>query len=198
MRRTTQLTTVTVALITLALGGCSDDGPDDPTPAPPTSATASPSDSASPSESAEPFVTPASGPLLDTGSATINLPEGWKDDRNGLPSTFSGSPEKGSVMRHITIFDLQSVPPESPVDQLARNALTELPGAKLTRQPDVELDGEPAYHVSGTAPVRGDYDEVGTDANGRSIEIGFSLNGYSAAERQEIIDSVIASFRWKA
>jgi hypothetical protein len=198
VRRTTQLTAGTVALLVVALGACSDDEPDDPTVSPTTSSSSSPTDSTSPSESSEPTVTPASGPVLDTGSATINLPAGWKDDGNGLPSTFSGSPEKGSAARHITIIDLSSVPPAYPVDKLARNALTELPGAKLSRLPDVVLDGSPAYHVTGTAPVRGRYDEVGTDSHGRSVEIGFSLNGYTPAERSEIIDSVIASFRWTA
>jgi hypothetical protein len=198
VRCTTQLSACTVALLVVTLGACSSDGSDDPTPSPTTSAASSPTDSTSPTESSEPTVTPASGPVLDTGSATINLPEGWKDDGNGLPSTFSGTPEKGSAARHITIIDLTSTPPAYSVDKLARNALTELPGAKLSRLPDTVLDGSPAYHVTGTAPVRGEYDEVGTDSHGRSVEIGFSLNGYTPAERTEIIESVIASFQWTA
>jgi hypothetical protein len=196
VRRTTQLTAGAVALLALSLGACSDDDPDDPTPEPTASTSPSPTASTSTSESTEPSVTPASGLLLDTGSATVNLPEGWKDNKNGYPNTYSGSPAKSTGIQLITVVDLAGASGYS-LDDRARDAMAQLPGSKLTRKPDVELDGVPAYHIAGTAPVRGPYEEVGTGSHGRAISISFSLNDYTAAERREIVDSVIASFRWK-
>jgi hypothetical protein len=196
VRRTTQLTAGAVALLALALGACSDDDPDDPTTAPTASTSPSPTASTSPSESTEPSVTPASGLLLDTGSATVNLPGGWKDNKNGYPNTYSGSPVKSTGIQLITVVDLAGASGYS-LDERARDAMAQLPGSKLTRKPDIELDGVPAYHLVGTAPVRGPYEEVGTGSHGRAISISFSLNDYTAAERREIVDSVIASFRWK-
>jgi hypothetical protein len=203
-RRATRLTAGAVAplavalaiVLAIALGGCSDDGSDDPTPAPASSTASSPTDSTSPSESTDPSVEPASGLLLDTGSATFNLPEGWKDNKNGYPNTFSGSPEKSFDIRLITAIDLPAASGYT-LDERAQDAMTQLPGSKLTRKPDIELDGVPAYHIAGTAPVRGPYEEMGTGYEGRAFSISFSLNGLTASERREIVDSVIASFRWK-
>ena len=114
-----------------------------------------------------------------------------------LPFTASGSANQGSERRTITMIDIPNSDPPPSLAEQARGALTELPGAKLTRQPDTELDGSPAYYITGTEPLRGDYEEVGTIAHDSSMNISFTLNGYSDAERQEIIDSVVASFRWK-
>jgi hypothetical protein len=197
VHRTSQLTAGRVAVLILALGACSEEDPDEPKVEPTTSSSVSPTDATTPSESTEPTVALATGPVLDTGSATINLPEGWKDNQNGLPFTYSGSPQKGAAIRLITIVDLDSISTGFSIAKQARIALTKFPGAKLTVQPDVELDGSPAYHVAGTVPVRGPFEEVGTDSHGRSLNITFSLNGYTAAERREIVDPVIASFRWK-
>jgi hypothetical protein len=196
VRRTTQFTAGAVALLALALGACSDDDPDDPTPAPTPSTASSPTDDTSSSESTAPSVEPASGPVLDTGSATVNLPEGWKDNKNGYPNTYSGSPKTSTGIQLITVVDLESASGYTLAER-ARDAMAQLPGSKLTRQPDIELDGEPGYHIAGTAPVRGQYEEVGTAADGRAVSISFSLNGLTAAERREIVDSVIASFQWK-
>ena len=185
----------------VAAGGCSgsDSEPtSDPTPTTATRLDQRVDRRESPTASAEPSVEPASGPLLDAGSATINLPEGWKDNGNDLPNTYSGSDKKGGAhTRLITVVDLASINSGYSIAKQARHALTLFPGAKLTVQPPVELDGEPAYHVAGTERLRGQYDEVGLDSHGRELSIGFGLNGYTDAERQEIIDSVIASFHWK-
>jgi hypothetical protein len=186
----------TLAVLALALGACTDEDPGEPKVEPTTSSSVSPTDSTTPSESTEPTVASATGPVLDTASATINLPEGWKDNQNGFPNTYSGSPRSGAAVRLITIVDLASSTSGYSIDKLAQEMQTAVPGSKLNRQPDVELDGSPAYHLAGTAPVDGRYEEVGTNANGRAITISFSLNGYTAAERREIVDSVIASFRW--
>ena len=164
MRRTTYVTACSVAVLSFGLSACSSDAQDDPT----ASTTSSPTDSAAPSEStassatdptspsasASPSVTPASGLQLDTGSTTFNLPDGWKDNKNGYPHTYSGSPKKGLDIRLITAIDLNAASGYT-LDERAQDALTQLPGSKLTRRPDIELDGAPAYHIAGTAPVRG-------------------------------------------
>ena len=198
MHRTTYVTACTLAV--LSLGACSSDAQDDPGDqgAAPTSATASsPAGSASPSESTEPSTSPATGPALDAGSATINLPDGWTPKATGLPNIYNGTATHGADLRLISVLDLESSSVGYSLGARARDALSAVPGAKLTRQPDVELDGSPAYHVAGTAPVRGNYEVVGTGDHGRGISISFNLNGYTAAERREIVDSVVASFRWK-
>ena len=85
-----------------------------------------------------------------------------------------------------------------PLAKQARMAMDNFgPQARLRRLPNVMLDGAPAYHIAGTIPSHGPYEEVGADSHDRAMAVSFTLQATPPKERREIVDSVIASFKWK-
>jgi hypothetical protein len=195
----------------MALGAAACGG-DDETPAgndpqpTATSGLSSPSDpgsespSASPSGStAAPSVTPASGIVLAEATSALNAPAGWtpEDALLDYASAARGPGRYDSLL----LADHQSLAgPGATHDSLADSWFDVAPkGAKAERLPDVDLAGTPAYCIFYT--VKGDpslnYD-IGTIRNGQSIDISFVLDKKTLQQDPQLVESVLASFRWVA
>ena len=71
-------------------------------------------------------------------------------------------------------------------------------GAIVERQPDVLLDGAPAYYVQwyekGDSQIQHD---IGLDHEGRVISIQMDLDRVDPAATEALVASVLASFSWR-
>jgi hypothetical protein len=201
----------------LGVAGCGGDDEtpagDDPSPTAATdpssaSGTGSASPSASTSEStnestsestAAPSVAPATGIELAEATSALNAPAGWTPD-DALLDYASAARGPGSY-DSLLLADHQSLAgPGATHDSLADSWFDVAPkGAKAERLPDVDLAGTPAYCIFYT--VKGDpslnYD-IGTIRNGQSIDISFVLDKKTLQQDPQLVESVLASFRWVA
>ena len=196
-----------VVLLTGA-AACGDDDPptsqDPPSTASPsgspsgsTSESASESTSESTSTPAAPSVTPATGIELVEETSAVRAPEGWTA---GDPLLDYASPANGPGRRDtLQLVDSGSISGGGvSLDDQAQSAIASLPkGAKSERLPDVDLAGTPAFHIHYTVP--GDpalYDTITTTRNGRDVGIDFILDKKTAAQNPQLIESVLATWRW--
>jgi hypothetical protein len=192
----------------LALG-CSDDEPAQPDPSPSATATTSEStgDPAPTAESSTPTETgtagsegpvAATGLLLEEESSQLNVPEGeWER----IPDIVDYASAAGYVPSTdvISLSDRESFSSPATLDEQVKFHDRTLPeGAVVERQPDVLLDGEPAYYVQwyekGDTKIQHD---IGLDRGGRTIAIQLDLDRSDPAATDALIAAVLASFRWK-
>ncbi len=63
----------------------------------------------------------------------------------------------------------------------------------------VTIDGVECYHVTGSISRLDQFDDFGAIHDGGQVNLHFifATRDYSPAERQEIIDSVLATWTWK-
>jgi hypothetical protein len=198
MRRVT--TALVTAALCLTLAACGD-GPEGPEhgPSPSAAGATAPSETGSeaPSESSTASVAPAAGILLSEATSALNAPEGWVE-ADGLVSYASAADGPGHY-NSLLLADSQSLAgPEATLDSLAESWFDVAPkGAKAKRLPDVDLAGTPAYCIFYT--VKGDpslnYD-IGAVRNGRSIDISLVLDQKTLNANPDLVESVLASFRW--
>jgi hypothetical protein len=191
MRRLQTLGALATTLAVLTLIGC---GGDEPGTDPPTGST-TPGGESSPSEptTSEATVEPAAGDVLESGdSAFARAPEGWKVKEFGFGF---GIVQASSGLSTIIYTDFGAVDVSTPREM----AEVELQGnvdknAEVAY--DVELGGEPAYLVTERSGGRTEL-SYGAVRGGNAVSVGFSLDPeLSEDERQEIVDSVLASFTW--
>lgn len=143
-------------------------------------------------------VAPATGIELTEATSSLRAPEGWVEGDGVLDyaSAARGPGPRDSLL----LADHESLAgPDATYESLAQSWLEVAPkGAKTERLPDVDLDGTPAYLIFYTVP--GDpslsYD-VGTIRNGQSIDISFVLDKKTLAQDPRLVESVLASFRWR-
>ena len=196
----------------LTLAGCGDDDPeqssDDPTTgssssssptseeSPSESSSESSSGSSSASESATATVVPASGLELAEETSAVRAPEGWKT-ADALVDWASAVNGPGSY-DSIQLSDRPSLAGDTTIDSLAQSAMQVLPkGSKAERLPDVDLAGSAAYAISYTEPgYPALNDQVATVRNGRSISIDFALDKKTLRKDPQLVESVLATFRW--
>ncbi len=196
-----------VALIVLAAlaSACSDDGsPEaDPSPsgssaeAPPTTGepTSEPPTSAPPSAT----VQPATGPSLDLKYLSVRAPEGWdayfstasQARADDLPETTNG----------LAVSGFEAILGSEGLDLRTQAQIAIDSGAYLRRptiREPVEIAGVSFYRVAGRINKVSHLESFGTTHDGVYVTLDFQLNiDQSAAERQKLIDSVLASFKFK-
>ena len=203
------------ALVGLVVGllavGCGDDDPAPPDPTPTaTSTSPSPDGDPSPTEPTEPSepaettgsgeATPAAaaGLLLEEETSQLNVPEGeWER----IPDIVDYASAAGYTPSTdvISLSDRESFSSPATLDEQVKFHDRTLPdGAVVERQPDVVLDGEPAYYVQwyekGDTKIQHD---IGLDRDGRTIAVQMDLDRSDPAATEALVAAVLASFRWK-
>lgn len=158
----------------------------------PTSTPSSPASSASvPSSEAR----PATGPVLRGASFSLRAPEGWTvaapiSDFVRLAS----GPDGGSDI----LVGFLEAGDDATVDSLEQVATVVWRGnGRPKTLPRIEVDGVELYHLRGLSTTDTPLDEYGTRAGDLAFSVSFDLPLASPAERQEVIDSVLASLRWR-
>jgi hypothetical protein len=134
--------------------------------------------------------------LLDGGSATVNAPEGYKLMED-LVSWLKTAQEPTGFSR----VSLAVTPSAGTVelDELARVAQrSAFEGKGGKRLPDTEVGGVDFYRVAGPGTGGLYVEELGTAYNGELVKVIFELDDLelSAAQREDLMDSVLASFAW--
>lgn len=194
------LGSLTVCAVLVLTSACS--GGDDPAPGaggtastPEGSAPSSdePTAEESPEEPQTPEVEPATGPDLTQTNLSVRAPEGWTLTREGDP--FSGQASEGLSSIFVTEIEdfgdgLLSTRQQA---EIAQNAGSYLTKPKILEP--VEIDGREWYHVAGPTDRVRHVDAFGTSEDGLSYSVDISLNlaTFTPAERQELVDSVLAS-----
>lgn len=180
-----------VVLLVLALVGCG--GESEPESAPEVSASASESpSSASPTEaeSASPTVAPATGKVIKVEGLKVRTPQGWNTN---IPLALQQAAfPKGLIGTIMRVYHF----PNSglfTIDELAESEVAEY-GSKGRRLEDLELDGQPVYHLAGN-PDPGVYAErFGTIVDDARVFLEFQFaNDEDRSTRDEIIQSVLAT-----
>jgi predicted small lipoprotein YifL len=195
-------TALAAAALGLSLAGCGDDpeGPQEvPSPSASGTTASAESGSTSPSASATVPVAPAAGIVLSEATAQLNAPEGWTA-ADAFVDFASAADGPGHYNSLLLVDNPSLASPDATPDSLAESWFDVAPkGAKSRRLADVDLAGTPAYCIFYT--VKGDpslnYD-VGTVRNGRSIDISIVLDKKTMDANPDLLESVLASFRWVA
>ncbi|WP_126688278.1 hypothetical protein [Nocardioides ferulae] len=206
MRRSLRMLGAASALLVLTLAaGCGDDGssestgPNSPAPSSSSEGAAEPSPSGSePASESGSSVTPASGPLLTQPSARLRAPEGWESLGRMLDVQVDAGSPRGEL---ISFFDnTHWGAATDTLDDVVAASLPNYRNDDVERQPDVQLDGQPAYHLagwSGTDPDRR-LEEIGTVREGRLVTVKFRLERDAALRTDpDIVASVLATFEWR-
>lgn len=194
------------AALAMSVAACGDDDPapgagDDPTSAAPSTAqtqSASGPDTSSPSDTTpSPSVAPATGIELVEATSAVRAPEGWTAAEPLLDyASQANGPGRRDTMQ---LVDSASISGGGvTLDEQAQSALASLPkGAKAERLADVDLAGTPAFHIHYTVP--GDpssYDTITTTRNGRDVGVDIILDKGTAAQGPQLVESVLATWRW--
>ena len=182
----------------LALGtACS--GSDDPgaAPSPAVTSSATKSASADPTESATTSVEVATGPMLDMPLSSVRIPDDWRV-MDPLVSTQQDAADDDTAST-ISLGEIDAFGGTPSADELARNALKTNPYPLDPEvRPAVELDGVEFYHLAGKVQKLDHLEDFGAVVDDMIVNLTFHFSPeISPAERQEIVDSVVATFRWK-
>lgn len=195
------LGSLSVCAVLVLTPACSGGGDD---PAPSSGGTASnpaesapapdgPTDEPSPEEPETPEVEPASGPDLTQTNLTVRAPEGWMLTREGDP--FSGQATEG--LSSIFVTEIEDFG-DGLLSTRQQAKIAQDSGAYLIRPKilaPVRIDGREWYHVAGPTDRVRHVDAFGTSEDGLSYSVDISLNRatLTPAQRQELVDSVLAS-----
>lgn len=188
------------ALGVLAIG-CGDSDEPEATPTASSSgavATSSPSPSGDPTPtdgSSAPTVAPADGPAIRLPSLTGAFPAGWEisDRTKGSNSAGDSDPLTGGFIFVADIVNIGSTDFDDIVDSVLVNY--ENRDVKPVRGEDRVVDGVEGWVLEGTHKRELVY-EFGTVLDGQFVHFTFTfLNAPRNA--MDIIDSVLASVRWR-
>lgn len=184
-----------LAAAVLLLGGCADDKEPvaDPSPAPSASDTASATPT--PSESATPTAPAATGPAHETSVFTI---------RGATPDYVSRvvSGDKITALSDLAVGDNVYFSVKPGYDGFTLDELTAQYDASATyvgdlaREPDTEVAGQPAVHLSGPMSRTRHADVYLMLRDGVVVEIDFEMLSDEPA-RSDAIASMLATFTWK-
>lgn len=157
------------------------------------SASGEPTTEPSPSPPAISEVEAASGPDLTQTHLTVRAPEGWELTREGDP--FSGQASDG--LSAIFVTEIEDF--GDGILSLRKQAeIARATGAYLQKPTildPVEIDGREWYHLAGPTDRIRHVDAFGTSEDGLSYSVDISLNRatFTPAQRQQLVDSVLAS-----
>jgi hypothetical protein len=201
---------VAAALTTgVALAATACGGDDEPAASSETSASSEPDDPSSqsadeestqadPSESATAGVAAANGIALEQTVAAINAPEGWTEG-DGLVDYASAAEGAGTDL--IYLIDNPSLAsPDATIDDLWDQQVKLNKDDKDTtyeRLDNVDLAGTPASFVH--SHLKGSDNqgyEVTAVHSGRVITIQFQVSDKTLQKEPQLVESVLASFRW--
>ncbi|WP_198016941.1 hypothetical protein [Nocardioides sp. CF8] len=180
----------------LAACGGDDDAGADPADPSTTSTESTEASTQSASESPSPSVAPATGPRIAVRGVRANAPEGWV--ATPAYAVMSGAAPRDAIGTTVYVFRF----PNS--GQLTLDGLGEESrrsgGWKfpLKRLDDLELDGQPAFHVAGKSNPGEHVERFGAILNDDRLTVTFEfLNGEDKATRDEIIASVLATVDYR-
>lgn len=201
MRRTAVATALAAVL---ALGTACSDGGSDPEANPSeggTTTSAPASDDPTPTESASDDPTsdvePASGFTLTLAHSTVKAPAGWKHAAD-IVRTMVGADDPESVTS-MALGEVNAFGQTPDADQLGDIAIAagEYP-TEPKKLPNSELDGVEVYHIAGKVQPLNYLEEFGAVVGDRIVTLTFEFSpAYSPQERQELVDSVTATFAWR-
>ncbi len=188
--RTTTGRALSLLMCSVLLAGCGDD---EPPPAAPTGS--STSADPSPSEPEQTGPEPAAGPEVELGSLTLSFPVGYEpretEDLGAELVVGTGSDGERVALGAFEDFSRESL------DEAVELAITT---GLWTRRPkrldDREVDGVPMYHLSGPTGGGSTIEQFGAEFGGYDMTFLVSSEG-SDADRQLLIDSVLATATWK-
>ncbi|MBA3781691.1 MAG: hypothetical protein H0X12_07545 [Nocardioides sp.] len=195
---------VSAVLASVFLGGCaSGDASDEqlgesPTVPPASSAAADPSSTPTPTTAPDPGVAAATGPELELSEATLRIPEGWKPDPTNTADILVATSQDPVKYESFGVVSLPGG--GQPVDAQAAQLIDFNKGRiRYKRMPDTYLGGSPAYLLTGPdQEVRGLWHvAIGGPYGERNYTLSFTLDYKSQAQRAAVVDSVLASWRWK-
>lgn len=196
----TVATAAAIAAVLLAGTACGDgDASADPSPEPTSSsATSSPTATDEPTADPTSTVEPATGPALNLPQATARVPKGWYLTPRIVPEQADAGNDKYSFSS-ISLAQIDSFNTSTSADELADQWLEVNMYPKDPKKlPPTELDGKEVYHLAGQVQPHLYLEEFGTQQNGKLVSIAFLFSPVATPEeRQEIIDSTLATFRWK-
>lgn len=194
-------TAIGLVLAGLLLSGCSDTAaptPEDsgPVPTQTTESTSSESPSEVPTETeTTPAVAPASGPKIAVRGLRANAPKGWHATRPYAVMSAAGSIDAIGTKVYVFRFPNSGL---LTLDGLARSS-GKSGGWKfrLERLDDLELDGQPAFHVAGKSNPGEYVERYGAILNDDRLTLTFEfVHGEDKATRDEIIASVLATVQY--
>ncbi len=156
-------------------------------------ASTAPSAAPSAEEPPTPEVEPASGPDLTQTNLRVRAPQGWELKQEGDP--FSGQATDG--LSSIFVTEIEDFGDGLlDISEQARIAVQSGPYLQKPKILDpVEIDGREWYHIAGPTDRVRHIDAFGTSEDGVSYSVDISLQRelISAAEREAIVASVLAS-----
>lgn len=201
VKRAIAAAAVASALLAAGCGGSADPS-GDPTgsgPSPTASGSStSPStdESTSTTPTATPTATPATGPLLEMPDVSVRAPAGWKLQKQVVD--FSIDAKAPGSITGVQLSD-QSALGEASLQKLARVTVQSYGESGSVRAVDtVTIDGVESYHVTGNTSRFDQVDDYGAIRDGAQVNLHFLFEkkDFTPAERQDIIDSVLASWSW--
>jgi len=193
-----------VVVAALALTGCGDDaeGDVDIGPTPQTSEPSGPSSASGstdataigePSASSTLTVPPATGDVLELSNVSVRAPQGFQADPPDMTYLRFAFERDG-----IGSIALANTPAVTEDVSLPQQAEISIRNSGYSEDPSieepVEVGGVSMYHYGGQVNDSEYVEEYGAIYDGSQISVNFLLAATdSAAERQELVDSVLAS-----
>jgi hypothetical protein len=134
---------------------------------------------------------------LKIRAVSMRGPEGWKRTSNiyGQLGKAVGDPDSNGL---VGLYSVPSLNPDVSLDQLAKAdaQVSNFKGRATIHEP-VDVNGVECFHVSGRGLDGGRQDHFGAVHGRDQVTFAFLLDQDTAdTERQEIIDSVLASVQW--
>jgi len=178
---------VAAIAVCLALSGCQDDAKDP-------DEGASGSSTSSPSEEAPTEAPRAGGPAIKGDAFTVNVPEGWVKDKD-FSTDFLDQYVEPSGSQRLYVGELAGE--VRPLDEVAKDNFTVFATSGKNRKRQTGgLAGDPAYHFTASDGAGSVAEEFLAIHDGTQVTFGVVLSG-TKAERQAVIDSILATWEWK-
>lgn len=178
--------TAAAVVACLALSGCQDDGKDP-------GKDASGSSTSSPSEKTPTEAPAAAGPVIKGDTFTVNVPEGWTKDKD-FSTDFLDQYAAPEGMDALYVGEIEGE--VRPLDDVAKDNFDRFAtSGKKRKMATGDLAGDPAYHFTAQDGSGNFAEEFLAIHDGSQVTLGVVLSG-TKAERQAVIDSILASWEW--
>ena len=169
-----------------ALTGCQD-GEEQSTPEKPSASTSAPGDGSTAA------VPKASGPAIKGDVFTVNVPAGWKKDK-AFSTDFLDQYQAPEGTDALYVGEIEGE--VRPLDDVAKDNFDRFAtSGKKRKMATGGLAGDPAYHFTAQDGSGNFAEEFLAIHDGSQVTLGVVLSG-TKAERQAVIDSILASWEW--